>query len=430
MWRLFLGFVVACGSGSQPPGQGSGSPTAGTGSVSTPVVTAASPNAFFQTVSTYIVGTTGDDISDRVIANQAELIRSTFRPAAKTLRDIDVGAAWPANPVVYGGAHVNAAIAAIAKDLPFEITANKLTIGGRTFEGDGFALLTLVPARAGKYPQFMLYAGTGTPGVAEINAGFAKSNAPIIIVDAFGPLITGTWSIGPDGIATAQLGTPQRRVAWRESTREIAGAKVTFKLYEPLADRDAPMIDKAAAGIATAFAKLAPARTDRPVAFTVVIHPDKRSKATLTGNSFDGHAVGFANTLHVFAYDGLAYLVTHEATHSILLLNWPPAGSSLLGEGIAVWTTGGYNGTTLGSFKGKVTPRPIKELLDSKVFRSLPEAETYPIGGTLLDVAIAKVGLVKVRDHLYSATAATWDDACKAAGTTAAELDAAVAAAL
>jgi hypothetical protein len=163
MWRLCFGFVVACGSSSQPADQGSGSSTAGTGSVSTPVVTAASPNAFFRTVSTYIVGTTGDDISDRVIANQAELIRSTFRPAAKTLRDTDVGAAWPANPVVYGGAHVNAAIAAIAKDLPFEITANKLVIGGRTFEGDGYALLTLVPARAGKYPQFMLYAGTGTP---------------------------------------------------------------------------------------------------------------------------------------------------------------------------------------------------------------------------------------------------------------------------
>jgi hypothetical protein len=205
---------------------------------------------------------------------------------------------------------------------------------------------------------------------------------------------------------------------------------VTFKLYEPLADRDAPMIDKAAAGIATAFAKLAPARTDRPVAFTVVIHPDKRSKATLTGNSFDGHAVGFANTLHVFAYDGLAYLVTHEArTRSCSSTGRRPAArcsarASRCGPPAAT------TAPPSGSFKGKVKPRPIKELLDSKVFRSLPEAETYPLGGTFLDVAIAKVGLVKVRDHLYSATAATWDDACKAAGTTAAELDAAVAAAL
>ncbi len=279
----------------------------------------------------------------------------------------------------------------------------------------------------------MLYAGTGMPGVAEINAGFSRSDAPIIIIiiiDAFGPLITGTWQIGPDGVATAQLGKPERRVAWRESKRTIKGATVTFKLFEATADRDAPMIDQAAAGIATALDNLAPARTERPVSFTVVIHPDKRSKATLTGNAGDGHAVGFANTLHVFAHEGLACLVTHEATHSILLLNWPPAGSSLLGEGIAVWTTGGYAGQPLGSFKGKVKPRPIKELLASKTFRSLPEPETYPIGGTLLDAAIAKVGLVKVRDHLYSATAETWDDACKAAGTTAAELDAAVAAAL
>ncbi len=419
--RGLLMLLVACGSSSQPTDS---SPA---GSAPKP---ATSPSGFFKKAPTYIVGTTGDDIADRVVANQAELIRSAFTPDAKTMRDLEVGSAWPANPIVYGGAHINAAIAAIAKDLPFEITANKLTIGSQTFEGDGFALLTVVPARAGRYPEFMLYAGTGAPGVAGINANFSKSDAPIIIVDAFGPLITGTWSIGPDGIATAQLGKPGRRVAWRESKREIKGATVTFKLYAPLADRDAPMIDQAEAGIATALAKLAPARTDRPIAFTVVIHPDKRSKATLTGNSGDGHAVGFANTLHVFAYDGLAYLVTHEATHSILILNWPPAGSSLLGEGIAVWTTGGYNGTALGSFKGKVKARSIKELLDSKVFRSLPEAETYPIGGTLLEVAIAKVGLVKVRDYLFGATVATWDDACKAAGTTAAELDAAVAAAL
>jgi len=119
------------------------------------------------------------------------------------------------------------------------------------------------------------------------------------------------------GVATAQLGKPERRVAWRDSTRTIKGATVTFKLFEGTADRDMRMIDQAEQGIATALDKLAPARTERPVAFTVVIHPDKRSKVALTGNAADGHAVGFANTLHVFAYEGLAYLVTHEATHSV-----------------------------------------------------------------------------------------------------------------
>ncbi len=80
------------------------------------MTTATTPSAFLRRVPTYVVGTTGDDISDRVVANQAEMIRSIFTPDAKTLRDAEVGAAWPANPIVYGGAHVNAASAAIAKD--------------------------------------------------------------------------------------------------------------------------------------------------------------------------------------------------------------------------------------------------------------------------------------------------------------------------
>lgn len=58
----------------------------------------------------------------------------------------------------------------------------------------------------------------------------------------------------------------------------------------------------------------------------------------------------------------------------------------------------------------------------------MPEAETCPFGGMLVTVAIELVGLDAVRDHLFGATAETWADACKAAGTTAEALDAAVAA--
>ncbi len=379
---------------------------------------------------TLVFGTAGDERSDRATRAQVELVRKLAAPGAKAIADTEIAGKpeWPANPMLYGGAHINAAIAAIAKELPFEITANKLVIGGQTFEGDGLALIALVPARAGKYPEFLLYAGTGTPGITEINAG-TGADAQIVIADAFGPWITGTWKIGADGVATAELGKPLRRVAWRESKRTIRGAEITFELFEGTADRDTPMIAQAEAGIAAALDKLAPARGDRPIAFTVVIHPDKRSKGSLTGNSGDGHAVGFANTLHVWAHDGLAYLTTHEATHSILFSIWPPAGSQLLGEGVAVWTTGGYAGNPLASYRGKLKPRPIKELLASKL-RSVPEAEMYPLGGTVVGAIVSKVGLAKLRDHLYGATAETWDEACKAAGTTPAELDAAVAAAL
>lgn len=431
MW-LRAGVVVlfACGSKTEPAQTGSGS-AVGSAPVAAPK--ANTPRAFFQRgLPTYIVGTSGDDDSDRAISGQAELIRSLLTPDAKKLFDTDVAggavSAWPANPVVYGGGHVNAAIAAIGKDLPFEITANKLTIGGQTFEGDGYALITVVPARAGKYPELLLYAGTGTPGISEINSPtVARVDAPIVIADAFGPLIVGSWLIDPDGTAKPQLNKPGRRVAWRETTKQIGQARVAFRLYEGSpADKDAPLIALAEKGIETALAKLA---VGRPIAFTVYIHPDQRSKQTLTGNGGAGHVTAFARTLHVFAHDGLASLVAHEGTHVITPQLWAPPGSPLFGEGIAVWTAGGYAGQPLATFKGKLKPLPIKDLLGPK-FRSLPEGEAYPFGGTVVDVIVAKHGLAKLRDHFYSATAQTWDDACKAAGTTAAELDAAVAAAL
>src|SRR5690606_4960201 len=70
-------------------------------------------NEFFgRGTPTFIVGTPGDDISDRAIAGQVELVRAMFFPTAEVFSDasLDVGAgpsAWPSNPVVYGGSHVN-----------------------------------------------------------------------------------------------------------------------------------------------------------------------------------------------------------------------------------------------------------------------------------------------------------------------------------
>ena len=386
------------------------------------------PRSFFQRgLPTYIVGTTGDDFTDRAISGQAELIRSLLTPDAKKLADTEITGTWPANPVVYGGAHVNAAIAAIAKDLPFEITANKLVIGGQMFTGDGYALITVVPARAGKYPEMLLYAGTGTPGITEINSpSIARVDAPIVIADAFGPLIVGSWQIGADGVATAKLNKPGRRVEWRATETTIAGAQVTFNLWSGApAEADGPAIELASKGIETALKKLA---TDRPVAFTVYIHPDQRSKQALTGNGGAGHVTAFTRTVHVFRHDGLESLTAHEATHVITPQIWPPVGSPLFGEGVAVWTAGGYAGQPLSSFK-KLSPRPVKEMLGA-AFRKAPEGETYPFAGIVVATLVAKLGIVKVRDHLYGATTATWDDACKAAGTTAAELDAAIASAI
>ena len=168
-------------------------------------------------------------------------------------------------------------------------------------------------------------------------------------------------------------------------------------------------------------------------AITTYVYPDRNSKLTLTGDQGDGHAVP-SGVLHVIRFDPgprgvLAQLVAHEATHAITGELWPPAGSSLLGEGLAVWVAGMYGGIALTDWQRKLGDRPAAAtLLPSKAFRARPEAETYPVAGLLVTVATERVGLDNVRDHLYGATAETWADACKAAGTTAEALDAAVAA--
>jgi hypothetical protein len=268
----------------------------------------------------------------------------------------------------------------------------------------------------------LLFAGTGTPGIAEINSSTVmRGNAPIVIADEFGPIITGTWQIDPDGTPRAQVGVSARRVGWRTIDKTIAGVAVAFRFVDKSSPaRDTAAIDRASRGIATSATKLAATGT---LAMAVYVHPDRASKQALTGNGGDGHAVAFARALHVIDGDALETLVAHEATHVIAPQAWGPAGSPLFGEGIAVWTSGQYGGTPAARFRKRARPaQSIRELL-GPAFRTLPEFTSYPLAGVLVEVAIAKVGLANVRDHLYGATASTWDDACVRAGTTAAALE-------
>jgi hypothetical protein len=141
----------------------------------------------------------------------------------------------------------------------------------------------------------------------------------------------------------------------------------------------------------------------------------------LTGNEGDGHAVPMARTLHVLRNDpsGLERLLAHEATHVLAYEGWGPAGTVLLGEGLAVHVSGQYGGTTLDEWALRLDATPsITELLGPS-FRKRPEAETYPVAGLLVGAAIEQVGIDRVRAHLYGATAQGWAEACERAGTSA-----------
>ncbi|MCC6526448.1 MAG: hypothetical protein IT373_27620 [Polyangiaceae bacterium] len=433
--------MAACGRGDEPstkdrPGTAASAATSTASAVEREPVRNLTPNDLLaQGTPTIVVGTLGDDAADRAIVAQARLLLELFAGATivpDTSIDVAAGpSGWPPNPILYGGAHMNAVVAALGDALPLHVDAARIVVGGETYAGVGDRVIAVVPA-ATNHPAFLLYAGTGTPGVVEINS-IRHGAEPLLIADVHGRLQTGTWVRGADGKVSAKLAAPARRIAWRSVERAVAGGTIPVAFPEQLAAAadEAAVVDAVARGITRAVERL---KVAAPPTTTVYVYPDRNSKETLTGDKGDGHAVASGAALHVIRFDprpggALERLVTHEATHAITLQQWGPAGSSLLGEGIAVWSSGQYGGTPLADWQRKLGERPaVATLLPVKVFRSKPEAETYPLGGLLVTVAVEQVGLDNVRDHLFGATSATWADACKAAGTTAEALDAALAA--
>ena len=69
--------------------------------------------------------------------------------------------------------------------------------------------------------------------------------------------------------------------------------------------------------------------------------------------------------------------------------------------------------------------QPVPSVADllGKAFRQTPENQSYSLAGIFVEAAVEKLGAANVRQHLYGATASTWEAACKAAGTTPHELE-------
>ncbi len=452
----------ACGPSERPSGAGSASAapaepaSVGSGAAALPTASASAaspsarpprtPNEFLtRGTPTFIRGTAGDERADRAIRGQIELVRSLFFPTAAAVDDTTIDAtkgpaAWPANPVLYGGPHVNALLAKVAPQLPFELRAGQLVLGLDKMESSELSLVTVVPARAPDehgpgYPAFLLYAGTGTPGVEEINA-VTKGNEGIFVGDAFGVFIRGDWVAGPSGKVTARFGASFEREdlehgvvipATLAGTKERAAIDIRPMRGDPTAD-DAPFRAAILRGLETSVRKLG---VERPSKMTVFIYPDLKLKEKLTGSRAAGHAVPSSRALHVVKADpkpggDLERLAAHEGTHLLLHDAWGPAATALFGEGLAVWVAGSYGGVPLEAWKTRLGgPTVIKQLLGREFFR-LPEAESYPRAGLAVAAILREVGPDKVREHLLGATALDWDAACERAGTTAAKLQAAV----
>jgi hypothetical protein len=345
------------------------------------------------------------------------MIRGMLFPDAPVVLDssIDVAKgpeAWPKNPVLYGGPHVNTVLKALEKDLPFRMSAGRLDLEEEVYGGDEWRLIAAIP-RTERHPDFLLYAGTGTPGVAEINAA-PHGQHPLLVVDRFGPLVAGTWVKGEDGKTVAKLG-PSRRLPWRSV--EVSGVTVLRLQLAEARDSEKAVNEACARGVWRAAERIGVAK---PVTIDVHVYPDKGSKRTLTGRAGHGHADVISRTLHVLAFrpDALESLIVHEATHVVSYHAWGPAGTPLLGEGLAVWAAGSYGGRKLADWHHLATAKEytLARLLGPE-FRKLPERTTYPLAGILVEALVAEVGIDAVRDHLYGATPENWAASVKKAGT-------------
>ncbi len=428
--------AVACGQ-ARAPAAPDGSP--GPSPAQPPA--AVTPNDFLaRGLPTFVLGTAGDDRADQRIAGQVALVRGLLFASAPIVTDTSIAAArglaaWPPRPVLYGGPHTNTLVAAIAPTLPFSLGPGRLVIGGEAFAGDDVRLVAVVPARSADArgpatPELLLYAGTGDPGVAEINAPtVSRGTEPIVVADAFGPLRRGRFVLDAQGAVTAELGPPARRIAWRAVERELAGTKgrapvrILFPAILPKSRHEEATIEACMRGLTTVVRRLALAK---PTPLAIYVYPDRRSKASLTGDGGDGHAVPAARVLHVLVADpapagALEGLVAHEGTHVLAYEAWGSAGTPLLGEGLAVWVSGRYAGLALSAWSARLATRaPLGELVSAH-FRRLPERASYPQAGLFVEAVHRTLGLAGLR-ALYGASADTFEAACQRAGAAPARL--------
>jgi hypothetical protein len=334
---------------------------------------------------------------------------------------------------------VNRVLAALAPTLPFHLKEGKLVLGDQVFEGDAFQLIAVVPARAPDeegpgYPEFLLYAGTGMPGIANAN-GVHHGGEPLLVVDTFGRYLTGTWKRDEDGIVIPHCPDPPApRIEWRKIVKKLQSAGegktatviIHFPSMLPANDYESRLSDACMRGLERCVTRL---EIEDPVDVNIYFYPDRKSKASMTGSRGDGQAhVGF-RCMHLMPFDPaeggpLEGLVMHEGAHLLSYEPWGAPGSALMGEGLAVWVADGYGGKKLSEWKRLYHQEtPSTASLMTKDFFRQAERETYPMAGIFMETLVEKVGLEKTREHLYGATALDWEKACKAAGTSPQALD-------
>jgi hypothetical protein len=389
---------------------------------------------------TFVVGTAGDEACDRGTSAQVRFIRDLLFPTSPIVPDssLELGTgieAWPEVAVLYGGSHTNSAFAAIEDSLPFRVGAGRLEIADLVFEGPEYRLIAVVPedlrpAAGPAHPAFLLYAGTGSPGVTEINA-VPDYNFGFVVADRFGRSHSGRFERDAEGALVAVVEDVSRRLPWRSQRVELEGELGEIVVHrlelEPVDAQDAPENAACARGLSHAARALGLSDV-RGV--EVYVYPDRRSKQQLQGSRADGNAECNSTTLHVLPFEAsegglMEALIRHEGAHVLAAQALGTASAALWGEGLAVWAAGGYGGQDLASFSALRLPAGVglRELLGPG-FSKLREPLGYPIAGRMVGALIEEHGLESFLAAFYSVAPSDLEASCRRLGTTLAEIEA------
>lgn len=370
---------------------------------------------------TFVTGTMGDNTSDRIVASQVSFIRSTYFPRSAVIADTSLAGAysvdWPDNPVVYGGGHVNRLVSAVDSCLPLRVKSNLIRIGDLQLDGPEFQLIALVSERDGDcgHPAFLLLAGSGEPGIAEIN-NIRHGVNQVEIADRFGGWIWGHWEGAGEEIRFVADGQ-RPRIEWSEETLRGGepgtsgnGAMVCYPaIIPPWND-----VERVHGAITKGLAKAGEQLGVHAAAVRVYVYPDPKSMESLTGKKADAWVSVPAQSIHItireqFDLDRVADTITHEAAHLYAFLSAGHPVSPLMGEGLAVWVSGQYGGMSLDEHATQLDfdKEQLIRML-SVDFRNYPESATYPLAGLMVGQLVDEFGLEAVLRDYYGTFPTEW----------------------
>ncbi len=132
-------------------------------------------------------------------------------------------------------------------------------------------------------------------------------------------------------------------------------------------------------------------------------YPDKIAFYKYTSNERKGEVTGNRGNAHVEGAEihSIFWSDRHEVVHVLLNEKLGPTSTALLGEGIAVYLSGAWQGKPVHSFarslKADGRLLPIAELVDLRRFRALPELVTYGESGSFVGFLVERWGMKKFK---------------------------------